>query len=266
MGARLTGLDGRPPLIGITTSELRRMDQNPPIKDSEPPMEELALGLHYPTAVMQVGGLPMVIPPIPAIGVGAICERVEAIVFSGGPDLHPSAYGHEPDPELGPTWPELDVYELMLCRAALAARKPVLGICRGMQLINVACGGTLHQHVPDVFGDAIEHRSPLKGVKAAHDVEISGGTLLERISGRDALWVNSFHHQAIDRLGDGLRASAFASDGLIEGIEGTGDSLVIGVQWHLESLTASEPRHGALLAALVQAAEERRGDRRRIST
>jgi putative glutamine amidotransferase len=154
----------------------------------------------------------------------------------------------------------------MLCRAAIASRKPVMGICRGLQLINVACGGTLHQHVPAVFGDAVEHRSPLKGVKAAHDVEVSADTALERIAGRDTLWVNSFHHQAIDRLGDGLRATAFASDGLIEGIEGTGDAFVLGVQWHLESLTGSEPRHAALLAALVQAAEERRGDRRRIAT
>ena len=266
MDPGLNAPDGRPPLVGVTTSELRRQEQNPPIKESEPPMEELALGLSYPSAIVQAGGLPMVIPPLPAIGVGAILERVDAIVFSGGPDVHPSAYGHEPHPELGPTWPELDVYELMLCRAALAARKPVLGICRGMQLLNVACGGTLHQHVPDAFGETVEHRSPLKGVKAAHDVEISGDTLLERIAGRDVLWVNSFHHQAVDRLGDGLRASAFATDGLIEGVEGTGEAFVVGVQWHLESLTATEPRHGALLAALVQAAEERRGDRRRLPT
>jgi putative glutamine amidotransferase len=158
------------------------------------------------------------------------------------------------------------VYELMLCRAAIASRKPILGICRGMQLVNVACNGSLHQHLPDVVGDAIEHRSPLKGVKAAHDVEISAGTELERIAGRDTLWVNSFHHQGIDRLGEGLRASAFAADGVIEGVEGTGDGFLIGVQWHLESLTATEPRHGALLTALIQAAEERRGDRRKLPT
>lgn len=259
MGAGLSALDGRPPLVGITTSELRRQEQNPPIKESEPPMTELALGLTYPSAVAAAGGVPMVIPPLPALGAAAVIDRVDALVLSGGPDIHPSAYHREPDPELGPTEPELDVFELTLCRAALAAGRPVLAICRGMQLLNVALGGTLHQHVPDVYGETIEHRSPLKGVKACHDVEIAHDTLLERIAGRDELVVNSFHHQAIDDLGEGLRVNARAADGLIEGIESLDeDEFVVGVQWHLESLTATEPRHGALLAALVQAADDRR--------
>lgn len=265
MDPGLSALDGRPPLIGITTSELRRQEQNPPIKESEPPMPELALGLTYPAAVIRGGGLPMVIPPLPAVGAGAVLERIDALLLSGGPDIHPSAYGREADPELGPTEPELDVHELMLCRAALASRKPVLAVCRGMQLLNVACGGTLHQHVPDVYGEAVEHRSPLRGVKASHTVDVTPDTLLERISGRAELVVNSFHHQAVDELGAGLRVNCCASDGLVEGVEGVADdAFVVGVQWHLESLTATEPRHAALIAALIQAAEERRGDRRRL--
>jgi putative glutamine amidotransferase len=259
MGAGLSELDAGPPLVGITTSELRRKEQNPPIKESEPPMPELALGLSYPAAVAAAGGLPVVIPPLPALGAAAVIERLDALVLSGGPDLHPSLYGRDPHPELGPTEPELDIFELALCRGALAVRKPILGICRGMQLLNVTCGGTLHQHVPDVYGTTVEHRSPLKGVKAAHDVQAIDDTLLQRIAGRGELHVNSFHHQAVEELGAGLRVNARAADGLIEGIESVDeDEFVVGVQWHLESLTATEPRHGALLAALVQAAEDRR--------
>jgi putative glutamine amidotransferase len=262
VGPGLSVLDGRPPLVGITTSELRRQDQNPPIKESEPPGTELALGLNYPAAVARAGGLPMVIPPLPALGVGAVIEHIDALLLSGGPDLHPRLYGQEPGPDLGPTEPELDAYELLLCRAALASRTPILGVCRGMQLINVACGGTLHQHVPASFGDAIEHRSPLKGVRASHTVTIVEGTCLAELAGGDELWVNSFHHQAIDELGQNLTIGARAPDGLIEGIEGTGDAFVVGVQWHLESLTATEPRQGALLSALVNAARRPRTGRR----
>jgi putative glutamine amidotransferase len=196
----------------------------------------------------------MVLPPLPAVGAGPVLEHIDALLLSGGPDLHPAIYGRQESPELGPTEPELDAYELMLCRAALACRKPVLGVCRGMQLLNVACGGTLHQHVPDVVGEEVEHRSPLPGVKAGHDVEILPGTMLQRIIGRESLHVNSFHHQGIDDLGRGLRVAACSADGLIEGVEGTGDSFVLGVQWHVESLTADQPRHAAIVAALVVAA------------
>jgi putative glutamine amidotransferase len=254
VGARLSPLDGRPPLIGITTSELRRREQNPPIRDSEPPGAELALGLNYPAAAVRAGGLPMVLPPLPAIGAGPVLERVDALLFSGGPDIHPAAYGRAGEPKLGPTEPELDAYELMLCRAALASRMPVLGICRGMQLLNVACGGTLHQHLPDTVGDLVEHRSPLPGVKASHEVEIVPDSHLEQVVGAAQLTVNSFHHQGIDDLGAGLRVNACAPDGVIEGIEGTGDAFVLGVQWHVESLSAEQPRHAALIAALVSAA------------
>jgi putative glutamine amidotransferase len=260
----LSALDGRPPLIGITTSELRRLDQNPPIKESEPPRPELALGLTYPAAVLQAGGLPMVLPPLPAIGAGAVLDRIDALLLSGGPDIHPGAYGREPHPELGPTEPELDAYELMLCRAAIATRTPVLGICRGLQIMNVACGGTLLQHLPDDVGEAVEHRSPLKGVKAAHSVEIEPGTCLADVVGTEELLVNSFHHQAIDDLGSGLQVSAHAPDGVIEAIEGTGDGFVLGVQWHVESLTVSQPRHAALVRALV-AATTRRPSRTRAA-
>jgi len=263
VGAGLTSRDGRPPLIGITTSELRRHDQNPPIEESEPPGPELALGLSYPIATVQAGGLPMVLPPLPSVGVDAVLERVDALLFSGGPDLHPAAYGRPAHPELGPTEPELDVHELLLCRAALARGTPVLGVCRGMQLLNVASGGTLHQHLPDVVGVTVEHRSPLRGVKASHVVEVVTDTRMEEIVGRSELTVNSFHHQAIDDLGEGLRVNARAPDGVIEGVEGTDEAFVLGVQWHVESLAPEQSRHGALVAALVDAGR-RAGEMHRV--
>jgi putative glutamine amidotransferase len=234
------------PLIGVTTSELRASGASTLRRQGEPPHAEMALGMTYLRAVERAGGVPVVLPPC-VTDLDGLLARLDGVCLSGGPDLDPEAYGAaERHAELGPTEPSLDAFELALARAAMERAVPVLGICRGSQALNVACGGTLHQHVPG-------HRQAEAGTQTTHAVDVLAGTRLAGVIGAWALPVNSFHHQAVDRLGRGLRVAARAGDGTVEAIEGTGARFVLGVQWHAEAL-AEEPLHLGLFAALVQAA------------
>ena len=214
--------------------------------------EEMVLNLHYMRAVTRAGGLPVVMSPQPDEAVADLVARLDGLLLPGGPDIHPSRYGHEPHPKLGPTWPEVDHFEVAVLREAEARGLPVLAICRGMQLVNVAHGGTLHQHLPDHPGDDIAHRREADGnPEAMHTVHVERGSRLAEILGREGVYVNSYHHQAPDELGDGLRAVAHALDGVIEGIEG--DGFLVGVQWHAEAMQEAEEQQ-ALFTALVEAA------------
>jgi putative glutamine amidotransferase len=247
----------QPPLIGITSSELRRRAQTPRDERGEPAQAEISLGLAYPQALCAAGGIPIILTPVPEADISSLLGRLDGVVFSGGPDLHPSAYAQEPHALLGECERELDMFELRLCAAARVAHIPVLGICRGLQVINVAAGGTLHQHLPDVVGTKIAHRQTESEGLRTHKVEIEAGTGLAEIMGAGSLRVNSFHHQAIDELGQGLRASARAADGIIEAVEGGLDEWVLAVQWHAESLIR-QPRDLALFTALVTVAKNAR--------
>jgi putative glutamine amidotransferase len=243
------------PLIGVTTSEMRRARRTNPLPEGDPPQPEMALGIVYARAVELAGGLPVVLPPLAEEAVGALVDRLAGVCLSGGPDLDPAAYGAEPDPHLGVVEPSLDAFEVAIARRADALGIPVLGICRGCQAINVARGGTLHQHLPDVTDGSIQHRQTESGRETTHSVEVRAGTRLADIVGAGELPVNSFHHQAVDQLGRGLRVAACAPDGVIEGIEGDGPALYLGVQWHVETLV-DRPRHAALFEALVAAAAD----------
>jgi putative glutamine amidotransferase len=224
------------PLIGVTTSELRPGELATLRRHGEPPNPEMALGMTYVRRIETVGGLPVVLPPVGQRDVPALLARLDGLVLSGGPDLAPGAYGAEPHPELGSTEPGLDAFEYAMAREALALELPILGICRGTQTLNVARGGTLHQHLPDVVGDAIEHRQTVDGHVPTHPVTVLAGSRLAAAVGFTQLSVNSFHHQAVDRLGDGLCACAWAPDGTIEGIEDPAHAFVVAVQWHAETL------------------------------
>jgi putative glutamine amidotransferase len=233
------------PLIGVTTSELRPSSAGTLRRHGEPPHAEMALGMTYLRAIEEAGGMPVVLPPLgDAI---AYLDRLDGVCLSGGPDLDPDVYGApERHAELGPTEPGLDAFELELARAADARGLPILGICRGAQALNVARGGTLHQHLPG-------HRQTEPATATTHTVHIEPGSRLADVAGAGRLRVNSFHHQAVDVLGTGLRAVARAADGIVEAIEAPGPRLLLGVQWHAEGLTA-QPRHRALFAELVSAA------------
>jgi putative glutamine amidotransferase len=215
------------PLIGVTTSELRPSGASTLRRQGEPPHPEMALGITYAIAIERAGAVPVVLPPV-IDDVEPLLGRLDGVCLSGGPDLDPEAYGaRERHVELGPTEPSLDAFELALARGALERGLPLLGICRGAQALNVACGGTLHQHLPG-------HRQSAPGTDATHEVEVLPDTRLAALLGAGTMAVNSFHHQAVDRVGRGLRVSARAADGTVEAVEGSG--FVVGVQWHAETL------------------------------
>lgn len=245
------------PLIGVTTSEVRRGSSTHPLPEADPPQPELALGLAYLRAVESAGGIPVVLSPLadPA-AVDTLLQHLAGVCLSGGPDIDPCNYGDEADPELGATEPDLDLFELSVARRADALGLPILGVCRGAQTLNVARGGTLIQHLPAVTDGTVEHRQAVSGWLTSHPVDIAPDSQLARIVGRERLDVNSFHHQAAGRIGEGLRPVAWSPDGVVEAIEGGSDAaggLLLGVQWHAETLTEI-PQHLALFEALVEAA------------
>ncbi len=249
-------IDRSAPLIAVSTSEIREIAPAQAIVRGEPPRREMVLGLRYLQAVQDAGGTPVVVPPLGASPLASILARVDGVCLSGGPDLDPACYGAEPHPDLGPTFPALDQFELALVRGADRAGIPVLAICRGLQILNVARGGTLHQHLPDLVGDDVEHRSGEEGVTACHDVELEPGSRLAAILGDSEVRVNSYHHQAAARLGAGLRPVAWAQDGTVEGLEDSGERFVLAVQWHAESLASERPDQLGLFSAFVAAARE----------
>ena len=231
------------PLIGVTTSEMRPSSLATTRRHGEPPHPEMALGMTYLRTLDAAGAIPVVLPPVGTDHLSPLLDRLDGICLSGGPDLDPAAYGAtDRHAQLGPTEPSLDAFELSLSREALTRNIPILAICRGSQALNVACGGTLHQHVDG-------HRQTAAATEPTHEVEVEAGSRLHRITRSRRLAVNSFHHQAVDKLGEGLKVVARADDGTVEGIEGPG-SFTVGVQWHAETLYA----HLALFEALVRAA------------
>jgi putative glutamine amidotransferase len=243
-----------PPLIGVSTSEVRRIEDHDTVAQGEPPRTELALGERYLDAVRRGGGMPVILTPLPTSQVDALLDRLDGLCLSGGPDIHPSAYGAEPHPALGPTEPELDRFEIQLARRACARGIPVLGICRGAQVLNVALGGSLHQHLPD-HGDEIDHRQTLNGGKTTHTVALDPDSRLATLLDRTELDVNSFHHQGTDRLGRRLRIVGRAPDGSVEALEraSADGGFLFGVQWHAEWLV-DRPEQLLLFEALVRAA------------
>ena len=239
------------PLIGLTTSEKRTPVRDELLPHAEAGREEMVLNFHYMRAVAAGGGLPVVMSPEPLETVADLVGRLDGVLVTGGPDIDPSFYGHEPDDDLGPTFPEVDRFEIEVVREAERRELPLLAICRGMQLLNVAHGGTLYQHLPDHVGDDVVHRRPdLRHPVPTHPVRIEDGSRLASWLGREEAVVNSYHHQAPWEVGDGLRAVAGAPDGVIEGVEG---ATSLGVQWHAEAMQGA-PEQRALFDAFVRSA------------
>src|SRR3954465_14683023 len=179
------------PLIGVTTSEVRRAERTQPMREGEPPQHEMALGMRYVRALARAGAVPIVLPPLPIEAVPALLAPLRGVCLSGGPDLDPSAYGAAPSPDLGPTEPTLDVFELEIARVADAMGLPIFGICRGAQALNVVRGGTLHQHLPAITDHSVDHRQTSPGWEETHSVRVQADSRLAGILGTDAPWVNS---------------------------------------------------------------------------
>jgi putative glutamine amidotransferase len=217
--------------------------------------EAILLPRGYVDAVQDAGGLALMLPPDPLLveDPGEILERIDALMLAGGADIDPSSYGADAQPETVGTVPERDRFEIALVREAIDRDMPVLGICRGMQLLNVALGGTLLQHLPDRFGHH-EHRRVLGSFDGAdHDVDVQPNTLAADVVGESRHGTKSHHHQGVDRIGEGLVVSGTSAlDGLPEAIELPAKRFVLGVQWHPEA-DATSPVVGALVEAATRA-------------
>jgi putative glutamine amidotransferase len=237
-------LTGRAPAIGICAA-IERVSWGVWIDE-----EVLMAPHHYPEAVQRAGGIALILAPDEAAleDPDALLCRVDALMLAGGADIDPGSYGAEPHPETRNTWPERDRFEIALARRALERDMPVLGICRGMQLLNVALGGSLDQHLPRSLGHDGHRLVP--GRFGEHRVRLAPGSLAARAAGAEQLSVHSHHHQGVERVGEGLRVSGWAAeDELVEAIELPGRRFALGVIWHPE-----EDPESRVIAALVEAA------------
>ncbi|MDX6355656.1 MAG: putative glutamine amidotransferase [Streptomyces sp.] len=208
-------------------------------------MPAVLLPAGYVGMVQQAGGLAVLLPPDRGEAAAEAVGRVDAVIVSGGPDVNPAEYGQARDPRTGAAARERDVWETAVIRAALDQGTPLLGVCRGMQLLNVVLGGTLVQHIDGHTGTP--------GVFGEHRVTPVDGTRLARLTPEPHV-VPTYHHQAVDRLGAGLTVSARADDGTVEAVETentaeTGDRFVLGIQWHPEAGTDRRLVQGLLAAA-----------------
>ena len=205
----------------------------------------------YVEAVQRAGALPLVLPPddTAAEAPDDLLDRIDGLILAGGADIDPATYGAAPHPMTGESRPERDRFELALAYRALERGIPVLGICRGGQMLNVACGGTLHQHLPEVVGSERHLETP--GTFAEHEVELEPGSLAARAAEAERIAVKSHHHQGVDELGDGLKATGHAlPDGNVEAIESTEHDFALGVLWHPE-VDARSKIVAALIAAIT---------------
>jgi putative glutamine amidotransferase len=210
----------------------------------------------YADAVRDAGGLPLPLAYGDAGVAGAYLALCDGLLVAGGPfDVPPERYGEARRPSCGPSRPERTDFEWAMLEAALATALPVLGVCGGLQLLNVVRGGSLHQHLPEDLG--VGHEQPPPKDRPSHEVHVVAGTLLSRLVGPGPLPVNSTHHQAVSRPGAGVLVSGRAPDGVVEAIEVPDLPFALGVQWHPESMAREHPRQQAVYRGLVDAARER---------
>lgn len=218
------------PRIGVTVSSS---------KDGSLQRAWSGTALAYSSALVAVGAVPIMLPSIVGTAADQL-ENLHGVLFSGGVDPDPEIWGADHEAGLGEVDPLRDAFELELYTATRAAKKPMLGICRGFQLLNVAEGGTLHQHIPSVNGLWADHRQTALPPSLGHRVRVVGGTRLAAAHQVETLRVNSYHHQGVKDIAPGLSVAAYAPDGLIEAIEG---DLLLAVQWHPELLFEKHPEH-----------------------
>ena len=234
------------PVIGITAS----------VSDDRLSFQQKRM---YCEAISANGGLPLILPPQEdASRVSQVLSLLNGLLLAGGDDIDPAYYGEETLPKCGLITPIRDTWELPLCREALRCHLPLLGICRGIQVLNVALGGSLYQDLPSQRPDSpIRHQQLQPPEVATHMVRVDAQSQLAHIIGAETLQTNSHHHQAVKQLAPGLTATAWAQDGVIEGVEKQDEPFCVAAQWHPERLW-NQPDgapHRALFTALVDAAK-----------
>lgn len=249
------------PIIGVTTQTLQAIDGIPPLLPHSVVMNE-----RYYVAAAHAGAAPLLVPLLDKDleSLRAIYDVLDGVLIPGGVDMDPALFGEAPHPKLGRTDDARDVVEMQLTRWAIEDRKPLLGLCRGLQVINVTLGGTLYQDLEDQYPDAIKHDYfPTYGFQRdhlAHDVAVTAGSRLRDVLARDRITVNSMHHQGIKTLAPELVASAVAPDGLVEAVELPGQPFCVGVQWHPEVFDMVNPDTRHVFSEFVAAAARYRGE------
>jgi putative glutamine amidotransferase len=245
----------RRPTIGIPTQTLHAIDGIP-----EGLPASWVMNQRYYYAVTSVGGVPWMVPLLhdDLATLREIYDRLDGVLIAGGVDMNPVTYGEEKTDLCGSIDPARDTVELQLAKWAIEDRKPLFGICRGLQVINVARGGSLYQDVSAQYQPAIKHDYfPNYGYARehlAHEVALAEGSRLRHVFERDRILVNSMHHQGIRQLGEGLRVTAVAPDGLVEAIESPNGHYLVAVQWHPEVFEATDPHVFNLLRDFIKAA------------
>lgn len=242
------------PLISVTTTTYMGADYRVP---------QVMIGTTYIRAIEKMGGSTLLVTPThEPVSIERLLDLSHGLVLTGGEDVEPRRYGQDPHEKLGSTNPDRDAMECLAVHAALERRMPILAICRGMQLLNVALGGTLYQDLPSQLGGDLLHEQQAPIGDGWHKARVEDGSRLAEIFGETDLFINSFHHQAIRDLGEGLQAVAWAEDGLIEGVEAPDYPWVFGVQWHPERGEAErQPDPGShpdrrLVSSFVEACAE----------
>ncbi|WP_153930000.1 gamma-glutamyl-gamma-aminobutyrate hydrolase family protein [Limosilactobacillus walteri] len=233
------------PIIGISGSRI--IDQNGPF----PGYYRSYVNEDYVDSVIQNGGIPYIIPfnEQPDVTVAQVAN-VDGLILSGGHDIDPRLYGEESLPKIGDIWPDRDYFDMLLLREAEKQHKPVLGICRGAQLINVAHGGSLYQDISYRDGLTLKHNQGRTPDIESQSVTLETTSYLAKLFGRETLSVNTFHHQLINKVGAGLYAVGHAGDGVVEALEND-DASVIGVQWHPEMLHRSDREMNKVFSDLI---------------
>jgi putative glutamine amidotransferase len=241
------------PLIGVATQTL------PGVEGERPPC--WIMGQRYVEALRSSGAVPVLLPLMPhdPEAMRSMFDRLDGVFLTGGVDVDPARYGEERHPLCGALDPDRDAVELMLLEHATAKGLPVLAVCRGIQILNVARGGTLYQDVGAQVPAALKHDhfpTPEKPSRTflAHDVTVTAGSRIAGILGEAVVPVNSMHHQAIKELAGDLRPTAYAPDGIIEAVEGMSGGYLVAVQWHPEELVETQPGMRRLFASFVEAA------------
>lgn len=228
--------------------------------------DRLMLPRAYVRATMEAGGAPLLLPPLEADLAERLLSRCDGLLLPGGGDIDPALWGEQPHPWTTDIYRERDELEMGLVRLALEWDMPLLAICRGQQVLNVARGGTLFQDLPSQVAGALRHRQEGPRWQGTHAVRIEPDSTAARTLGATEVQVNSFHHQAVREVPAGLVVSGRAGDGVIECIEAPGQRFVLGVQWHPECMIDHDPAARRLFSALAAAAAEygaapRRGGR-----
>jgi putative glutamine amidotransferase len=216
------------PIIGINSTRV--------IKHETPYSHSVieSLSNDYVESVVKAGGIPVILPILSdEESIRRQIELLDGVLLSGGVDINPLVYNEEPSPKLGYIFPDKDTFDLLIVKIACELKKPILAICRGHQILNVAFGGTLYQDLSYIDGSYIKHQQQTKDGAASHTIDIIDGSILHNILGSSII-TNSFHHQAIKDLAPGFKVSAYSKDNVIEGIEKCNENFVIGVQFHPE--------------------------------